>query len=100
MTPKLLVRGARQLLTLQGPRGPRKGTHLNDTGMIADGAVLISNGVITAVGPSRRIENLADARMAKVISAAGRVVMPGFVDCDARLLEQPDSVGEIGPVIT
>jgi imidazolonepropionase len=48
--------------------------------MIRDGAALIENGIISAVGPGNRIENLAEARLATEINAAGRVVMPGFVD--------------------
>ena len=36
-----LVRGARQLLTLRGPAGPRRGAALGDLGVIPDGALLI-----------------------------------------------------------
>src|SRR5258708_722755 len=80
MVNRLLVRGARQLLTLNGPPGPRRGRSLQQLGMIRDGAALIENGIISAVGPGNRIENLAEARLATEINAAGRVVMPGFVD--------------------
>ncbi|HYZ84226.1 MAG TPA: hypothetical protein VE621_07470, partial [Bryobacteraceae bacterium] len=76
----LLVRGARQLLTLNGPSGPRRGSAMANLGLIEDGAVLIVNGVVASVGPSRRVENLAEARGAAEINATGRVVMPGFVD--------------------
>ena len=76
----ILVRGARQLLTLRGPSAPRRGAQLRDLGVIQDGAVLIEGGVIRQVGPGRRIENLALARGAHEINACGRVVMPGFVD--------------------
>ena len=36
-----LVRGARQLLTLRGPSGPRRGADLRNLGLIQDGAILI-----------------------------------------------------------
>ena len=85
-TGQILIRSARQLLTLRGPRGPRRGANLNDLGIIADGAVLIQNGVLQEVGPTRRLENLAGARNAIEINAAGRVVMPGFVDCHTHLV--------------
>ncbi len=75
-----LVRGARQLLTLRGPAGPRRGAALGELGIIPDGALLIRGGNILEAGPSRRVENLALARDAREINAAGRVVMPGFVD--------------------
>jgi imidazolonepropionase len=80
-----LIRGARQLLTLRGPKGPRRGADLRNLGIIQDGAVLIADGLIREVGPSRRIENLALARGAEEIDASGRVVMPGFVDSHAHL---------------
>jgi imidazolonepropionase len=77
---KTLVRGARQLLTLRGPAGPRRGAALGELGIVPDGAVLLRGGKILEAGPSRRVENLALARGAHEIDATGRVVMPGFVD--------------------
>lgn len=80
----VLVRGARQLLTLRGGRGPRRGRELGELAIIQDGAVLVRDGMIDCVGPGRRIENLAEARRAEEVDAAGRVVAPGFVDCHAH----------------
>jgi len=74
------------LLTLRGAAGIRRGAFLQDLGIIEDGAVLIRNGNILQVGSSRRIENLKEARTAFVISANGRVVMPGLVDSNMRLM--------------
>lgn len=78
--PVTLIRGARQLLTLRGAAGPRRGAALSDLGIIPDGAVLIRDGKILEVSPSRRADNLLLSRGAREINAAGRVVMPGFVD--------------------
>lgn len=80
-----LIRGARQLLTLRGASGPRRGSAMTDLSIIADGAVLIRDGVIEEVGATRRIENLVPARLARVIDATGRIVMPAFVDPDIAL---------------
>jgi imidazolonepropionase len=80
LAQQLLLRGARQLLTLRGPGGYRCGAALNDLGLIDDGAVLIRDGLVHGVGPSRRLENLADARGAVEIPAHGKLVLPGFVD--------------------
>lgn len=80
MAQLLLLRGARQLLTLQGPPGYRCDAALNDLSLIDDGAVLIRDGLIDGVGPSRRLENLAESRGAVEIPAHGRVVLPGFID--------------------
>lgn len=85
MSDTLLVRGARQLLTLHGPKEPRRGFALKELGIIPDGALLVRDGIIEEVGPTRRVENLALARGAREIDAAGKVVMPGFVDSHTHL---------------
>jgi imidazolonepropionase len=90
----ILIRGACQLLTLRGGPGPRRGPELSDLAIIRDGALLVSDGVIQEVGPSRRVENLAKARDAIEISATGRVVMPGFVDSHTHLMAPPPGVPE------
>ncbi|MCX6625132.1 MAG: imidazolonepropionase [Acidobacteria bacterium] len=82
----VLVRGARQLLTLHGPSGARRGSAMRDLGIVTDGALLIENGHIVEVGTSRRIENLAAARNAEEIDATGKVVLPGFVDSHTHLV--------------
>jgi len=84
-----LVRGARQLLTLRGPRGPRRGIDLNNLGVIQDGSLLIVNGRVEEIGPSRRVENLSLARRADEVDATGRIVMPGFIDCHTHLAGGP-----------
>jgi len=81
-----LVRGARQLLTLRGGAGPRRGDALRDLGIVPNGAVLIKDGTIVDAGPERRIAKLPEARRAREIDAAGRVVMPGFVDSHTHLV--------------
>jgi len=54
--------------------------------VIEDGSVLIRDGEIVEVGPTRRVENLRAARGADEIDAGGSVLMPGFIDCHAHLL--------------
>ena len=44
------------------------------------------------IGPSRRLENVAGARGAREMNAAGRVLMPGLIDARMRLL-----IPEAGP---
>jgi imidazolonepropionase len=60
--------------------------------VIQDGAILIRDGILMEVGPSRRVENLAQARGAIEINAAGRVVMPGFVDSHTHLAFPPAGI--------
>ncbi len=81
-----LVRGARQLLTLRGDAGSRRGLALGALGIIEDGAVLIENGRIVEVGTAQQVERLEAAAQAEIMDAAGRVVMPGFVDSHTHLI--------------
>ena len=74
----ILVRGARQVLTLRGPAGPRRGAALSDLGIIADGAVLIRGGKILQASLSRRVENLAIARRARDAVHAAMEIQPVY----------------------
>jgi imidazolonepropionase len=89
MSRPILIRGARQLLTLRGPGGPHRGTDMRNLGIIQDGAVLIVDGLIREVGPTRRLDNLAQSRQALEINVSGKVVAPGFVDCHTHLVGGP-----------
>lgn len=85
MRPPILLRGAKQLLTLRGPNSARRGAALQDLGVIEDGSVLIRDGLIASVGTTRRIENLKAARGAQEISVEGRIIAPGFIDAGLHL---------------
>jgi imidazolonepropionase len=89
MRNTILVRGARQLLTMRGLAHPRRGTALQELGLIQNGSVLIRDGRILAVGQGRRVENLAEARDAIEVDATRRVVLPGFVDSHTHLITGP-----------
>lgn len=80
MGQAILLRGAKQLLTLRGPRDVRRGAALHDLGVIEDGSVLIQDGIIVEVGSTRRVENLKQARAAIEIPVDDSIVMPAFVD--------------------
>ncbi|MEJ5366842.1 MAG: imidazolonepropionase [Bryobacteraceae bacterium] len=86
MSHTLLVRGARQVLTLRNGAVPRRGAELSELSIIDNGALLVKDGKIAAVGPASRIENLSIARKAEELDARGGVVLPGFVDCHTHLL--------------
>jgi imidazolonepropionase len=81
----LLIIGASQLLTLRGS-GPRRGTSLSKLGLIEDGAVLVRDGLIAAVGTRAEVEKLPEARAAEKLDLGGRVALPGFVDSHTHLI--------------
>jgi imidazolonepropionase len=81
----LLISGASQIVTVRG-RGPRRGAALSKIGVIDDGAILVRNGLIAAVGPSAKVEKLADSKKVDKVDVGGRVVLPGFVDAHTHLI--------------
>jgi imidazolonepropionase len=81
----LLITGCKQLLTLRGSV-PRRGAAMRDPGLVRDGAVLVRDGNIIAVGPRLRVAHLSEARGAKKIDLGGRVVLPGFIDSHTHLI--------------
>ena len=85
MNDSLLITGASQVLTLRGS-APRRGDSLSDLGMIRDGAVLVRDGVIAAVGGRAQLEALTEARAAEKLDLGGRVALPGFVDSHTHLV--------------
>ena len=89
----LLIAHASQLLIIPPhDGGPQRGTQLGDLGLIEDGAVAIRAEQIVAVGPT---SDLAPRFKAKqVIDAAGKVVMPGFVDPHTHVVWAGDRAAE------
>jgi imidazolonepropionase len=85
LSSSLLITGASQLLTLRG-RAPRRGKNLSNLGILKNGAVLIRDGVIAAVGSRSEIESLPESRSAEKLDVGGRVVLPGFVDSHTHLI--------------
>ena len=93
MIPKLIVRSAKQLLTLASPDGPRRGQELRRLDIIEDGAVAIQGDRIVLVGDTREV--LAEAgEDANIIDASGKVVMPGFVDPHTHVVFAGDRASE------
>ena len=80
----LLVLHAAELVTLAGPPGPRRGKEMRDLRTIPDGALYAVDGVIREVGESRALAAEHDGA-AHVIDAAGKAVVPGFVDAHTHV---------------
>ena len=85
MADSLLITGASQLLTLRGS-GPRRGDSLSNLDLIEDGALLVRDGAISAVGTRGQVEALPGARSAEKLDLGGRVALPGFVDSHTHLV--------------
>lgn len=78
----LLIKNAAQLITCASPK-PKRGEAMKDVGLIADGAIAITDGQIIALGTTAELQTHT-AR--ETIDAAGKVVCPGFVDCHTHIV--------------
>lgn len=85
LTQSLLITGASQILTLRG-KSPRRGTSLSSLGIEKDGAILVRDGRIAAIGKRSHIEAQHDAKRAEMLDVGGRLILPGFVDSHTHLI--------------
>lgn len=81
----LLIINAAELITCRGA-GPKKGAAMADIGLIRDGAVLVEGGLVRAVGPTAEILAQVDPAGYEVVDAAGKCVLPGFVDAHTHFV--------------
>ena len=75
----LAILNCSQLVTLAGPPHARVGPEMRELAIIADGAMLVHNGRIEAIGTRHEIERQL-APSVEVLDAGRRIVLPGFVD--------------------
>jgi imidazolonepropionase len=84
MNGNLIIKNAAELVTCSG-FSAKKGDQMSDLKIIPDGAVIIKEGIIEAVGTTRDVfaeleQNETDLSGFDIIDAANRAVLPGFVD--------------------
>ncbi len=80
---KMILTHASQLVTCSG-FAPKRGREMQDLHIIEDGAVIVEDGRIAAVG--RTEELLPIANDAEVVDCRGKAVLPGFVDSHTHLI--------------
>ncbi len=86
----MLIHSSSQLLTLAG--GPQRGRALGTLGIIEDGAVLVRDEKIVAVGTTAELK--ASYPNEPVLDANGCVLMPGFVDPHTHVIWAGDRANE------
>jgi imidazolonepropionase len=79
MKDSIIIKNASQLVTCSGFKA-KQGKAMSDLHVIDDGAVVIENGVITAVGKTGEVLTKFEETGSKTIDATGKAVLPGFVD--------------------
>ena len=80
MNGNLIIENASQLVTCSGFKA-KQGNAMSELHVIEDGAVVIEDGTITAVGKTADIlsDSVVDTKY-DVVDAKGKAVLPGFVD--------------------
>ncbi len=73
-----IIKNASQLVTCSG-FSAKKGDEMSDLHIIENGAVVITEGIISYVGTSDRIP-VKNPENYTIIDASGKAVLPGFVD--------------------
>ena len=84
MNGNLIIKNASELVTCSG-FAAKKGEAMSDLKIIPDGAVVVKEGIIEAVGTTRDIlsdleKTESDLSGFDIIDAKNRAVLPGFVD--------------------
>ena len=86
----MLIHSSSQLLTLQG--GPQRGHNLGNLGIIENGAVVVHDEKIVAVGTTAELKAAYPGE--PTLDASGCVLMPGFVDPHTHLIWAGDRADE------
>lgn len=84
MKVDLIIHNARQLVTCASNGKAKKGSAMQDVGIIENGAVAVKDGLIESVGESENV--LRNFSAEKHIDAERRVVCPAFVDCHTHVV--------------
>ena len=79
-TVDILIKNANELITLKGPNKPRTKKEMSNLSIIKKGSIAIKNGIIVETGKNLKY------KAKKVIAAAGKTVMPGFIDSHTHLV--------------
>ena len=75
----LLIKNASELVTCSGFKA-KAGKEMSELSIIPNGAMVIEDGIIKAVGSTPDIHKAYDESSYEVIDASNKAVLPGFVD--------------------
>ena len=85
MNGNMLIKHASQLVTCSG-FAAKHGREMTNLHIINDGAVVIEEGVITAVGKTEDVLSGFDESGFEIIDAKDKAALPGFVDSHTHLI--------------
>lgn len=79
MNGNLIIRNAAELVTVSGFKA-KPGQEMSRLTIIPDGALVIEKGIIVRSGRTAEVLSGIDLSLFEVIDAAGKAVLPGFID--------------------
>lgn len=82
---KTIIINASQIVTPQGFKG-KKGIEMRELLTIEDGAIYIEDGIIKDVGKTKELISRLDINECNIINAAGKCILPGFVDSHTHFI--------------
>lgn len=85
----IIINNANEILTMaNGTTAPRVKEAMSDLGLLSNTSLLIEDNVISMIAPFEEIQQAFPdvVANAEVIDAAGKIVLPGFVDCHTHLV--------------
>ena len=80
----LVIKNAAQMVTSSSRGQPRRGTEMSQLTILSDAALVVEDGIISWLGPTTEMPAIPQS--AQVIDAAGKIVLPGFVDSHTHLV--------------
>lgn len=81
----LIIKNASEIVTCSGFNA-KKGKEMSELHIITDGAVVIEDGIIKAVGKNDEILKNLDLSKYDTIDAENKTILPGFVDSHTHLV--------------
>jgi imidazolonepropionase len=81
----IIIKNASEIVTSSGFKA-KSGKQMSDPKLIKNGALVIEDGIILAVGKSDEIAARFSEDGCQVIDASGRAVLPGFIDPHTHFL--------------
>ena len=90
MNGNMIIKNASELVTCSG-LAAKKGAEMSELHIIPDGAVVVKEGIIEAVGTTDEIEeklakSATDLSVFDTIDARNKAVLPGFVDSHTHFI--------------
>lgn len=85
MKNNIIIKNARELVTSSG-FAAKSGEEMQEIGLIENGAVIITDGIIERVGDTDEILAGFDLKGYEVVDATDKTVLPGFVDSHTHFI--------------